>query len=163
MIYGNSVGGIGIERTYILVDESGNELTAVVSEEPVTLDAGANDIRIGKTAATVEGVTEGTKRIPSYQTLEGAKIVSNGSKLVLPIADYEYTKMQALICAFNTSLSDSVKTEKVAINDRVYEVNSTTSLAEIEIDADNKRIDFGITNNSGSQLIIRYFTYKEEY
>jgi hypothetical protein len=50
--------------TYIIVDENGYEIPAVLTEEEVVLTAtAANDIRIGKTAVTEEGVVVGQKEI----------------------------------------------------------------------------------------------------
>ena len=48
------------DNVYILVDDHGNELSAVMTEEIVDLTATANDIRTGKTAVTDDGVTVGT-------------------------------------------------------------------------------------------------------
>lgn len=48
------------DNTYILVDEQGNELPAVLTEEKVDLTAEASDIRIGKTAVIDDGVVTGT-------------------------------------------------------------------------------------------------------
>ena len=150
-------------NTYILVDENGYEVPAVLVDEPVTLTATPNDIRIGTTAVTEEGVVTGEKEIPAYHMTEGFKGIPNGSAFVLPLPHYDYTKLQAIICLFNTSLTDSVAAERVAIEDNVYPVQSTVPEAQIVIDNDNKRIDFGITNTSGKMCLIRYITYKEIY
>ena len=158
-IYGKSVGGVGIERTYILVDDDGNEATAVFSDDDVTLDATANDIREGKTAATVYGVTVGEKFIPAYRTTEGVQFIQAGSEMIISqLASgnrYDFTKLQAIICPFNTNLDDSVAAEKVVINGNVYEVGSTDSLSEVTKDADNKTISLGITNTGTTPCVIR--------
>lgn len=49
---------------YILVDENGNEVTAVMVEAETDLTATANDIRLGTTAVTVDGITEGKLIVP---------------------------------------------------------------------------------------------------
>lgn len=165
MIYGNSVGGLGIERTYILTDEAGNEYPATYVDYETTFDATSNDIRIGKYAATSEGVIRGTKEIPAYYTTEGLKAIPAGKAFSFVLATgnrYDYTKLQALICAFNTKASDSVATEKVCINDNVYDVGSTDSIATVIIDANAKAINLGITNDTTKPYVLRYFTYKEE-
>lgn len=150
--------------TYILVDENGYEVPAVLVDEPVMLTANATtDIRKGMTAVTEEGIVTGEKEIPAFHTTEGFKGIPNGSKFVLPMSDYDYTKMQAIICLFNTNMTDSVAAEKVVIYDNVYPVRSTVPEAQIVIDNVNERIDFGITNTSGKMCLIRYFTYKEIY
>ena len=48
------------DNTYILVDEQGNELPAVLTEEKVDLTAEASDIRAGKTAVIDDGIVIGT-------------------------------------------------------------------------------------------------------
>lgn len=149
--------------TYIIVDKNGNEIPAVFVDNEQSFTATANDIRIGTTAVTEAGVTVGEKEIPSYISREGWRLIANGSKITLPTDNYDYTKLQAVICAFKSSSSDSVAAEKVAIDDSVYPVRSTIRDSAIIKDYDNKRIDFGITNESGISYILRYFTFKEEY
>ena len=149
--------------TYILVDENGNEIPAVFVENKTIFDATANDIRIGKVAANQNGVVEGTKEIPVYVTHEGIKLVTAGSKFVIPIADYDYTKLQAIICPFNTSTNNSVCAEKVVIEDNVYNVLSYEVLTKVIKDNTTGMIDFCITNDTSGLYIIRYFTYKEIY
>lgn len=163
MIYGNSVGGVGRERTYILVDEEGNEVPAVVVSQEVVFDAVENDIRIGKVAATANGITTGTKEIPAYVTLEGAVVITNGSKFSIPVQteSYNFTKLQCIICPFMSSIAGSVAAEKVTIGESTYNVNSTDVIASVSRDSTNQSIDLGITNNSGSLYLLRYFTYKE--
>ena len=149
--------------TYILVCDDGTELPAVFVENEVVFTATENDIRKGTVAATDDGVTVGTKEIPSYHTSVGYKIVTNGSKFVLPLQYYDYIKLQAMMCPYDTSIVNSVAVEKVVIEDSVYPVQSTTAESSITIDIVNKGVDFGITNNTGSTYIIRYFSYKEIY
>ena len=114
-------------------------------------------------AATCDCVTLGTKIIPSYHTSEGIKAVPVGSSFSLKIFNYDYTKLQALICVYNTSLSDSVATDKVCINENVYEVNKIDVLSIISKNHNNGTIEFGIKNTSDKPYLIRYFTYKEIY
>ena len=153
-------------NAYILIDEDGNEIPAVFVTEETVFDATANDIRLGKTAATEDGIVTGEKVIPGYITTEGARLISAGSSITIPncdtsINDYDYTKLQVIVCAYNTDMSDSVSAEKVCINDKVYNVNSTDSMASVTKDHDNKSINLGITNNTGKPCVIRFFTYKE--
>ena len=158
------VNGIEVmPETIVLVDEDGIELPAVRTDEYVTLTATANDIRQGTTAVTGDGIIEGTKEIPIYHSSEGSKVVTNGSKFILPIKNYEYTKLQAIICAYNTSFANSVGATKVVISDSVYPVQSTEVESTVIIDTENSYIDLGITNTSGKPCLIRYFTFKEIY
>lgn len=148
---------------YLLEDESGNQLYATFVTEEVTVTATPNDIRDGVTAVTEDGLVVGEKEIPAYHTTEGTRVIPAGSKIAITIKDrYAYTKLQAIVCAFNTSLASSVAAEKVAINDSVYPVGSTEILAVVSIDPSNESIDLGITNESEKPCIVRFFSYKEE-
>jgi hypothetical protein len=152
--------------TYILQDETGAEYPAVLVDKEVVFDATANDIRLGKVAATGEGVTTGEKVIPSYHTTEAVRAVPVGSEFTIPLPDldkYAYTKLQALICPFNTSMADSVSVQKVSILDKVYEANSVIEIATVVKDAETKSIKLGIKNDGTIPYIIRFFTYKEIY
>lgn len=151
-------------NAYILVDEEGNEYPAVMVNEETVFDATANDIREGKTAGTEDGVTVGTKEIPLYITTEGIEVITAGSPMVITLNDgkHAYTKLQAVVCPYNTSLTNSVAVEKTCIEDHVYAVGSTEILSDVTIDDDEKAIKLGITNTSAKPVLIRYFTYKEE-
>lgn len=163
MIYGNVIGGAGQAKTYILQDEDGNEYPAVLVETKTVFDATANDIRLGKVAATDRGVTTGEKEIPAYHTTEGRKLVPAGGEFkITGLTHYAYTKLQVLICKYNTQLSNSVATEKVGIEDSVYAVGSTDVLSTITVEAAKKAINLGITNEGDAPRVIRYFTYREE-
>lgn len=150
---------------YLLIDEEGNEYPAVLISEEVIFTATANDIRKGTVAATEDGVTEGEKVIPSFHTTAGYCLIPNGSVFAtLPMEEsdkYDYTKLQVLISPFNKTVAGSVAVDKVAIDDKVYDVKTSTPLATVEKDGDKKRIVLGIKNNSGAIYLMRYFTYKE--
>lgn len=152
--------------TYILVDENGRELPAVFVENETIFDATANDIRAGRVAVTSEGVTVGTKDIPAYHTTEGFAAVPVGDEFDIWIPQkngYDFTKLQAILCPFNTSIAKSVAAEKVAIETNVYAAGSIEPLATITVDHKSKKIKLGITNDGNTPFVIRYFTYKEEY
>lgn len=158
------VSGDDEELVYLLVDETGVEHAAVLVDEPVTLTATTNDIRTGTTAVTEKGFVEGEKDIPAYHTTEGVQAIPSGKPLIIQMDGnkHQYTKLQVLICAFNSTLSKSVATQFVAINGNVYAVASDEKLATVTIDDENKQINLGITNNSEEPYVIRYFTYREE-
>ena len=166
MIYGNPVGGALNAKTYQLECNGGTaEIMAVVVDEETIFDADVNDVRAGKVFATNNGVKVGTKNIPAYNTCVGYRIIAPNEefKIVLSASDlYDYTKLQCIICPFNTSISDSVAADRVVIDNNLYEVNSSTVLSEVTKDATEKAIKLGITNDSSSSYIIRLFTYKEE-
>lgn len=165
MINGNAVGGIvGYGKTFILTDESGNELTAVVTDEVKIFDADPlTDIREGKTAATDAGIVVGAKNIPAYHVSEGYKLITAGSKFVILVDEWDYTKLQVIICPFNTSLANSVSAEKVVIGESVYNVGSADVVSTVVKDSTNEWVDLGITNNTENRYLVRYFMYKEEY
>lgn len=146
---------------YILKDDAGNEVVGVLVENEVEFTATENDIRAGKIAATANGVTEGTKEIPAYLTSEGHRLIPSGSDFIVPSPYYEYTKLQAIFCPYNTSVDASVAADRVAISDKVYPVQSLEAEATVTFN-DDGYIDFGLTNTSGSIYLLRYFTYKEE-
>lgn len=164
IISGNMVGGAAPLKTLKIIDSDGAELVGVVvgSEVVFTADA-SSDIREGKIAATGAGIVTGSAIIPNYHTYTGYKLIPNGSSIVLSLDNYDYTKLQAIICSFNTSLSDSVSAEYVAIDDEMFLVGSTNRLSSIVKDGDNLLIDFGIVNTLGDSCLIRYFMYKELY
>lgn len=153
-------------RVIILEDEGGNRVAAYLSDEEVTLTATANDIRAGSVAVTNSGVTTGEKVIPSYNTSEASKLILPGHSFEIGFqADYlyDYTKLMAIICPFNKSLKDSVAAEKTAINDSVYPVQSAEVISNIVKDDSEKIISFGISNDTNTVYVLRYFTYKEIY
>lgn len=166
MINGNAVGGIiGYGKTFIIEDENGNELVGTLVEEVTAFDADpVSDIRVGKKAVTDSGIVTGSAVIPNYETYMGTKIVANNKLFSLPLPDgYNYTKLQAIICTFNTNSTLSVSADKVVIDGKVLNVQSTEVLSSIVVNFKDKLIDFGITNTSGSMYLIRYFMYRELY
>lgn len=156
-----------IPKSYLFVDENGNEIAGILVSQETVFDATVNDVREGKTFGAETGVKTGEKFIPSYVVSEGYRIIPNGREYNLTtLYDmdlYDFTKLQAILCPYNSSISQSVAAEKVAINEGVYAVNSTDLLSTVIKDSTTKSIKLGITNNSGSPSVLRYFTYKEIY
>lgn len=152
------------DSAYILVDDYGNEVVATLVDDGVVLTSTPNDIRIGTTAITGDGFIVGEKEIPAYHTMEGSKLIAAGKECKLSgMPDYNFTKLQALFCAYNGSMNASVSTSMVSINRSVYAVNDTDVLSRVTVDVENEAIKFGIMNDTGSPIVIRYFTYREEY
>lgn len=169
-VWKNLVGSSAVTeitpKTMVLEDENGNRVVAVLVDQEVDFTATANDIRKGMIAATDDGVTVGEKFIPTYLTSEGTKKVMPGEEFSIRLPDndlYDYTRFQALICPYNTSILDSVSCEKVVINDNLYDVLSTDSIQKIFTNSEEQTIELGITNTSDLPYLIRYFTYKEVY
>lgn len=158
-------GGGNIADTYLLLMSDGKEIPAVVVEEETVFTATANDIREGKVAATESGVTTGTKVIPSYNTVAGYIKIPAGQSLEIPFYDAlglcEYTEMQAIVCEFENSSPESVSAVMVVINNNVYAVGSNNVVSKVSSDVGNKKIVFGISNESEKAYVVRYFLYKE--
>lgn len=166
MIVGNSIGCIvRTPDTVVFQDESGQEYVGTMVYQETIFTAGLNDIRQGKVAAINTGVITGEKVIPAYHTNEGMQIIPNGSAVKIPTLKhmdlYDYTKLLAVICDFNSNLSNSVASRTVSINNKVYAVLSTIPLSEVTINHEEKTIDFGIINETGKPQILRFMTYKE--
>ena len=167
MISGNMVGSYSqMGKTFILVDESGNEITTgVVVDQETVFTATDNDVREGFVYASDEGVSTGTKDIPIYRTEAGFRSVLPGQSFTIPksIHDlYDYTKLQCIIAPYNTSVTDSVAADKVVIDDCVYSTGSTSKISDVVKNNETKSIDLNITNDSDVNYIIRYFMYREE-
>lgn len=166
MIIGNTIGAIlKNPETIILRTEDGQEYAAAMTTEEVILSAGVDDVREGETFASQQGVKTGEKCIPAYHTKEGFKVILDGEAFELTNLSehnlYDFTKLQGMVSVFNTTVSDSVCTNKVVIDEKIYDTNSTIILSTLTRDSDNKSIDFGIINSSGKTQIIRYIMYKE--
>lgn len=149
--------------TFILVDEDGNEYPATYVASDTIFTATENDIRAGKVAANADGVVTGTKEIPPYYAWQGYRLVPANRPIAIAIPEYDYTKLQTIICTFNTSVSNSVAAEKVSIENRVYDVRSSDAISEVTKDDTTKSVDFGILNTGDKPCLIRYFLYKEIY
>ena len=163
-IMGNMIGSYSqMGKTLRFVDENGNEVIGVITDKEQIFNATDNDVREGIVYASDAGVSTGTKVIPSYHTHEGYAVIRPGKQFLIGGEDYDYTKLQALICAFNSNLDNSVSTEKVVINDNVYEVQSVESISVVVKNSTNSRIDLGIVNEKTTSQIVRFFYYKEIY
>lgn len=152
-------------ETYLMT-ESGSVAflaTPEALEQPLTATA-KHDIRAGTVAITAEGLVVGEKNFPSYETTESKVIIMPQKDVEITLIEddkYDYTKLQAIICAFNTSMTNSVNAEKVAIDDGLYQTGSDDKISNIIKEHESKKIKFGITNTGETPLVVRYFTYKE--
>ena len=166
MISGNMVGSYSqMGKTFILVDEDGNEITGVCVDNPVVFTAGDNDVREGMVYASDCGVSEGSKVIPEYETVAGSKMVSPGSSFTILLPEknaYDYTAFQCMISLVDMSdLNNSVNTNMVSLKNYVFEVNSTTKLSSVSVNHETQSIDLNINNNTDNYYLIHYFTYRE--
>ena len=165
MISGNMVGSYSqMGKTFIIQDSDGNEITGVVTGEETVFTATADDIKIGKIAATDEGIVEGTDT-KTYRTNQAFRVILPDQSFSIPMDKYDtynYTKFQAMIAEFNTTPFDSTSVSKISINNSVYAVNSTIKLSDVTKNSSTKSIDLNITNDTDNIYIIHYSTYKEE-
>lgn len=152
-----------VPRSYLFVDENGDESIGFIASRETVFDATPNDVRVGKTYGGSLGAETGEKVIPAYHTTEGYEVIKPGEDMKITFFDdkYEYTKLQIVLCTFNTRVSDSVAAIKIAINDKVYNVNSTDVISNIIIDNSTKSIDLSLINDCDTSVVLRYFTYKE--
>lgn len=164
MISGNMVGMYStFGKTLVLVDEDGNEITGVITENVQVFDATPADVKIGKIFAGDEGVKEGTAK--TYRTTCGRIGIAPGELAVIPLSkynSYDYTELQCIISEFNTTLLNSVSAIKVVINDKIYVVNSINSVADVTKDVDSKSINLNFINDGENDIVIHFFTYREE-
>lgn len=163
--YAQSISELDNEEqvSYVLANANGTQkiYAQLSSKQPISLTATENDIRLGSTAITNGGYTEGSKDIPSYHSQTGQKIIQAGDEVTITLEkSYNYSELQATLSNYNTSIDDSVEVVATTIEDSIYEAGSTTKLADITIDANTKTVNFGITADVKS--VLRYFTMKEE-
>lgn len=165
-ISGNLVGSYSqIGKTFILVDDAGNELVGVVTDSAQVFDATDNDVREGKTYVSDNGASVGTKDIPAYRTTQETWLILPGDVFSIPLSYYnmyDYTKLQGFIAKFNTSFEDSVSTDRIMLNDNVYNTNSVDIISKITKNGDNNSIDLNINNDTEDIYVVHYFIYKEE-
>ena len=165
MICGNAVMAPAPLKTVILEDSFGNEFVGVVTNDIVNFDATDNDVREGKTYASGEGASVGTKDIPGYYTTTGVAAIAANKELAIQLKiknRYNYTEFQAMTMPFNSNIQNSVAVDKAVIQDKVYNVGSTEVISTISKNDSEQSISLGIINGD-VPTIIRYFTYKEEY
>lgn len=163
IINGRQIGGGSPLKSLVIVDEKGEELFGVVVSEEVMLTATPDKVIVGETFASDYGVAVG-EDTRTYHTSHGAKIIPSGSEFVVRLANsdcYNYTVLHGMFCIWNSNLSNSVATDKIAIFDTVYPVQSTEALSTITKDDASKSVIFGITNNTDAPYVLRYITYKE--
>lgn len=150
------------QNTYVITNAAGTHRAYAIksSETPVTLTATSNDIRLGTTAVTNEGYTEGGKDIPAYHSETGRKIVLAGENVSITKDTYDYTKIQVIVTDYNTNIDDSVATSYVVIGDSVYKSGATEKVADVTKDDTTQSINLGITADKKS--VLRYFIMREE-
>lgn len=166
-ISGNLIGSYSpIGNTFVIVDENGNEVTGVCVDNPVVFTATDNDVREGLVYASDSGVSTGTKNIPIYRTTQGDILIFPGEEFIISDLErydmYNYTQLLCVISKFNTSFVDSVSTDKIAISNNVYAVNSADAMSNITKNTETKSIDLNVINNTEDIYVVHYFTYKEE-
>ena len=164
-IMGNMIGSYSqLGKTFVIEDESGNELTGVVTSKEQLFDATVADVKIGKTFASDNGVEVGTDT-KTYRTYQSIRLIRAGSAYTIPLNEYDqydYTQLQCVIVLKNTGASDSFAADKVVLDNGVYQAGAIEKLATVTKNSDTKSIDLNLTNNTNAAQYIRFFTYKEE-
>ena len=159
--WSNATGGFGFPKTYILTDENGNELTGIYVESETVFTATDNDVREGMVYAGDGGKSVGSKIIPNYYASCGKKFVLKNNEATITVPEYNYNNLIVTIFTYNTSLSQSVVSTYVSIDDAMYVAGSDTKVSDIIVDEENEQINLGIIANEKS--VLRYFILKEEY
>lgn len=163
MIYGNMVGGSGsgFGKTFLIEDETGNQFTGVVVDELTIFTATDNDVRAGSVYAGNNGVSTGTKDIPSYHTEYGSKIVPAGKNVVIDTQECKYDNLLVVITNYDTNIANSTLTTYVVINGGVYACGSVEKVSDISVDEANEEINLGLIVSKKS--VVRYVITREEY
>ena len=166
MISGNMVGSYSqIGKTFVIQDENGNEVTAVITDQEQIFTATDNDVRAGVVYASDSGVSTGIKDIPAYETSAGSEVIDPGCAFSIPLSTknrYDYTVFQCMISLVDfNDIGNSVNTKMISFNNGVFEVNSTNKLSDVSRNQETKSIDLNIINNTEDYYFIHYFTYKE--
>lgn len=161
MISGNAVGGTAPIKTVKLIDENGVEILGVVTESEVIFTATDNDVREGVVYASDNGVSTGTKNIPSYHTSYGCRVVSANKDIIIPTTEYNYSNLFVIISTYSNNVDESTITTYVSIDNGMYAVGSSAKLSDIIIDTDNEEINLGLTTSEKS--VVRYLVTMEEF
>lgn len=162
MISGNMVGSYSqMGKTFILQDENGNEITGVIVDQETIFTAGDNDVREGSVYASDGGVSTGTKKIPSYHTEFGNRVIMAGNEITIKTSEYNYSNLLVTIMTYNTSMSQSTSSTYISINNGMYAVGSSEKVSDITIDEVNEQINLGLTVLEKS--VVRYLVTREEF
>lgn len=160
-ITGNFVGSYSqMGKTFILVDEDGNEMTGVVVDQETVFTAGDNDVREGMVYASDSGVSTGTKDIPPYYANYGAKFVLANKEATIYIPKHDYNNLLITISTYNTSIEQSVELVYVSIENGMYTVSNKEKVSDISIDTATQYIKLGVTVSEKS--VLRYSIIMEE-
>lgn len=165
-IIGNTVGCYSpIGKTFVITDDDGNEIIGVVTAQEQIFTATDNDVREGLTYASDDGVSQGSKTIPEYETVSGSQMIKPGCTFTIPLYEkkaYDYTSFQCMVSLVDfDDLDNSVNTNMISVNDGVFEVNSTNKLSNVVKNFETQSIDLNMTNNTENSYFIHYFTYRE--
>lgn len=164
IVYGCPAGGFGMPKLIEIADGNGNTFIGAVTDSEVALDATRADVKAGKMFAANEGIQEG-EDTKTYRTTHASCLVRPGESFTIPLDKYDmynYTKFQAVIAEFNTTQIDSTSVNKIVLNDKVYNTNSTVKLSDITKNSSTKSVDLNIINSTDKVYVIHYNTYKEE-
>lgn len=164
-IMGNMVGcGSAPLKSLVIQDVDGTELFGVVTGDEIVFTATKDDVKVGKTFISSEGIQAG-EDTRTYRSLHATCCILPNEKFSIPLEkynQYDYTEFQAMISKFNTTKFDSVSVDKVSLYGEMYDVGSDTKLSDVTKNPTSKSIDLNIINNTNYTYIIHFNTYKEE-
>lgn len=148
--------------TYAITNADGTQKIYGVkaAAEAVTLTATENDIRLGSTAITNKGYTEGAKDIPAYHSLTGKKIIQDGAAVTITTDNSQFTHIHAMLSTYDTSILKSVAVYANVVEGVLYAAGSNTKLADLTVDESTNTIRLGIT--AQGKTVLRYFIMREE-
>ena len=162
IINGRQVGGGAPVKTITLVNENGEEITAVVIGKDFVFDATAEDVKEGKTFASDLGVDVGVNE-HMYNAQHGTCLIYPGDAFTVPLGEndeYDYAAFQAIVTMLDMSSENIMFTDKIVLNNVVYSVASGEKVSDVTKNHAKKSVDFNIVNDTGSVYVIHYITYK---
>ena len=165
MIYGNRVGGVTPEKTYIITNEDETVKFSAVAIElndedaPFIFTAKSEDVAAGKRFVGDGGACDGTNTCPRCRDLSGIHEVHPNVDVDLLLEEYDmwdYSYLQGYI----STKDDPYNVLMLIADNAVYQNGELVS--NVEKDEINKTIRFNVTNNSEDVYLLHYFICKEE-
>lgn len=162
IINGRQVGGGAPVKTITLVNENGEEITAVVIGKDFIFDATAEDVKEGKTFASDLGVDVGVNE-HMYNAQHGTCLINPGDNFSVTLNEndeYNYAAFQAIVTMSDMSADNSMFANKIVLNNAVYDVASGAKVSDVTKNHASKSVDFNMVNDTDSVYVIHYITYK---
>lgn len=162
IINGRQVGGGAPVKTITLVNEKGEEITAVVIGKDFIFDATAEDVKEGKTFASDLGVDVGVNE-HMHNAQHGTCLINPGDDFSVTLSEndeYNYAAFQAIIIVSDISAGNSMFANKIVLDNAVYDVASGEKVSDVTKNHAKKSVDFNLVNDTDSVCVVHYITYK---